>query len=113
MFEGFETEEEYLDSLKKDDNYHFTIPFEYIKKNYGNDEVDMARAYMEVDVDWDEYEHGYSISWYCPEESTIDPSQGNADIDDFYENAVESEVLERLDSMGITSEARVSGIGRY
>ena len=31
--EDYDTEEEYLDSLKKEDHYHFTVPFTYIKKN--------------------------------------------------------------------------------
>lgn len=29
----YECEEDYLRTLKKDDRYHFSIPFEYIKKN--------------------------------------------------------------------------------
>ena len=33
----FKNEDENLKSLKKKDRYHFSIPFEYIKKNLGND----------------------------------------------------------------------------
>ena len=90
---GFDSEEEYLDSLKQDDNYHFSIPFEYIKKNHGNGEYDLATAYMEVDVIWDETEHGYIKSYYCPQENEIDPEQGNADISDFYEKVIKIRII--------------------
>ena len=113
MFNGYESEEEYLKSLKQDDHYHFSIPFEYIEKNYGNDNADMATAIMEVDVDWDDIDNGYKITYNCPLEYLIDQSQGNSDIDGFYEYAVEYQVLALLDSMGITAEARFSGTGRY
>ena len=47
-----------LDSLKRADCYHFSIPFEYIEKNYGNDIYEVAIACMEIDVDWDESNGG-------------------------------------------------------
>ena len=31
---GFENEEDYLRSLKKEDSYTFSYPFEYIAKNH-------------------------------------------------------------------------------
>lgn len=111
MFGEFENEDEYLMSLKQDDSYHFTIPFEYIEKNYGDDQYDIATTNMEVDVEWSESERGYRISYYAPEEYLIDPVEGNGDIDEIYEYSVEPIVLQKLDSMGITSEARVGGTG--
>lgn len=45
-----------LSYLKKDDSYHFSFPFEYIKKNHGNDKYDIAIAYMDVDVEWSDAE---------------------------------------------------------
>lgn len=50
----YETEEDYLKTLKKDDSYHFSIPFEYIEKNYGEGNYDIGTAYMEIDVQWDD-----------------------------------------------------------
>ena len=50
-----------LSYLKKEDSYHFSIPLEYIKKNYGNDNYDIAIAYMDVDVQWDDNEQGYMM----------------------------------------------------
>lgn len=112
MFNGYATEEDYLDSLKQDDHYHFSIPFEYIVKLYDNDECDVDEAVMEVDVDWDDSEHGYKVSYECPDMYKIDPAEGNGDEDEIYENIVESDVLRQLESMGITCEAMVGGIGR-
>lgn len=111
MFGEYDNEDEYLMSLKQDDSYHFSIPFEYIEKNYGNDNYDIATTNMEVDVQWSDSELGYKISYYAPEDYLIDPAEGNGDIDEIYETAVEPIVLEELDSMGITSEARVGGTG--
>lgn len=104
-------DEEYLKSLKQDDSYHFTIPFEYIIKNHGDDTYDIGTTYMEVDVEWDDIELGYAISYFVPEMDQINPEEGNGDEDEFYESWVESVVLGRLESMGITSEALISGRG--
>lgn len=109
----FPDEAEYLMSLKQDDNYHFTIPFEYIKKNYGNDNYDIAITNMEVDVQWSDSEKGYVISYYIPDMHLIDPSEGNGDEDELYEYAVEQIVLDKLESMGITEEILVNGIGHW
>lgn len=108
----FDSDDEYLMSLKKDDSYHFTIPFEYIKKNYGNDNYDIGTTNMEVDVQWSDSEMGYSISYNVPEMYLIDPAEGNSDESEFYEySGVETEVRSRLASMGITAEALVGGTG--
>ena len=40
---GFEDELDYLRSLKKDDSYTFSYSFEYIAKNYGNDNTTSTR----------------------------------------------------------------------
>lgn len=100
-------EEEYLDSLKKADSYHFSIPFEYIKKNYGNDKYDVATTNMEIDVVWDADYHGYQISHYVPDMYLIDPSEGNGDEDEFYSQIVYFEVMDKLDSLGIPPSAIV------
>lgn len=94
-----------LESLKQEDHYHFSIPFEYIEKNYGNDNYDIATAYMEVDVDWDESLDGYSVTYYCPDEGLIDQSQGNSDMDGFFESDVYYVLRDELEEAGVSSEA--------
>ena len=100
-------EDEYLLSLKKEDSYHFSIPFEYIKTNYGHDKYDIATTNMEVNVEWSDVELGYVISYDVPEMYLIDSTQGNGDVDDFYDNYVEGIVRNNLAALGITAEAIV------
>lgn len=107
----YHNEDEELRALKKDDSYHFTIPFEYIKKNYGNDNYDIGITDMEVDVTWNDSELGYVITYHVPEMYLIDSAEGNGDENEFYHYGVEPEVLSRLESIGITAEALAYGTG--
>ena len=100
----YDAELEELRALKKDDHYHFSIDFEYIVKNNGDDDYEVGTATMEIDVDWDDDNAGYRISYYCDSMYEIDPNEGNGDLDSFYESACEMEVLDNLESMGITAE---------
>ena len=95
---SFENEAEYMKSLKGNDNYHFSIPFTYIKKRLGNDEYEDGMATMEVDFTWDESQLGYTVSYFCPDESDIDPAEGNGSIDDFWEYDVLYKAKEELSS---------------
>ena len=105
-------ERDYLQSLKKKKHYHFSIPFDYIKKNHGNGVWDMATAKMEVDVRWDEAQLGYVITYYCPKQHKISLAEGNGDMAEMYHlNGPEDIVLDKLSRMGITSEALVEGTG--
>ena len=94
-----------MSSFKRDDSYHFSIPFEYIAKNNGNDQYEDATAFMEVDVEWDDNAGCYVISYFCPDEDLIDPEQGNGSIEDFYQGDVRDVVMEELASLGIDPEA--------
>jgi len=105
----FHDEEEYMRSLKKEDHYHFSIPFTYIKKKYGNDQYDDGTAIMEVDVDWDESNLGYSITHHVPDMHLIDPAEGNGTEENFWEYPVYFEVKDELESMGIPAEALSNG----
>lgn len=97
----YECEEDYLRTLKKEDSYHFSIPFEYIKKNYGNGKYDIDTAIMEVSVQWDDACCGYKMAHNCPDMYKIDPSEGNGDEDEFFEYEVRFAVEDLLDRMGI------------
>ena len=81
----FNSDEEFMDSLKKDDHYHFSVPFSYIKRRLGNDEYVDGTAIMEVDIDWNAAEHGYTASHYVPDMHLIDPNEGNGDEQSFWE----------------------------
>lgn len=106
--EMYESEEDYLDTLKEDDSYSFSIEFEYTVKD-DDDGYDTATAVMDVDVDWSDSEHGYVVTYSCSDEDQIDPDAGNGDLEEFYETAVYDEVMSLLESEGIDSDAIVNG----
>ncbi|GAP61279.1 hypothetical protein AHiyo1_49650 [Arthrobacter sp. Hiyo1] len=102
--QGFENEEDYLKSLKKEDSYTFSYPFEYIAKNHGNDKYDIDMATMEVRVEWSDFQVGYVISYSVPDMYKIDPAQGNSDAKGFYDYQVYDRLLADLSSVGIESD---------
>ncbi|MDQ0375942.1 hypothetical protein [Cellulomonas humilata] len=103
---GFENELDYLRSLKKDDSYTFTYPFEYIAKNHGNDNYDIATTDMFVRVEWSDTEAGYAMAYDVPEMYKIDPSEGNGDAASFYDSAVSWRLEDDLNALGIGFELR-------
>lgn len=90
---------------KKDDSYHFSLPFEYIQKNYGNGNYDIATTNMEIDVEWDDNEEGYRITYSVPDMYLIDPAEGNDDEEGFYENIVRWQLFDILSTYGIGVES--------
>jgi hypothetical protein len=103
---GYTNELDYLRSLKRDDSYTLTYPFDYIAKNYGNDNYDIATADMIVTLTWSEAEAGYKVAYDVPEMAKIDPSEGNSDAAGFYEYGVYSKLIDELDALGIGFEIR-------
>ena len=103
---GFESEEDYLRSLKKDDSYTFYYEFQYIAKNHGNDKYDIDTATMVVRVEWSDLQAGYEASYDVPEMHKIDPSEGNSGAEGFYEHDVYWRLIPDLDDLGIGSELR-------
>lgn len=103
----YEREEDYLKTLKKRECYHFSIPFEYIKKNHGDGNYDIGIAKMEIDVKWDDTYYGYRITHHCPDMHKIDQKEGNGDENEFYDCIVEEIVFEKLEALGIGPTAIV------
>ncbi len=89
--EEYESEDDYLDTLKLGDSYYTSIDFEY-----QTDDGDWASATMEVEANWSDWNHGYEISYSSDEESYVDL----ADIFD----AHFSEVHGWLQGEGISDE---------
>lgn len=99
----YASEDEYFDSLKVNDSYHFSIPFEYIAVNHGDGNYEIGTAYMEVDVTWSDSAHEYLISYYSPDAGNIDPTQGNDSVDGFFMNEVYDKAVSQLVSQGVPS----------
>lgn len=106
--QGFENELDYLRSLKKEDSYTFSYPFEYIAKNYGDDNYDIDTAMMDVRVEWSDFQAGYEVSYEVPDMHKIDPAQGNGDAQEFFEGDVYWRLIADLDALGIGPELRVA-----
>lgn len=104
--QGFEYELDYLRSIKKDDSYTFTYPFEYIAKNHGNDNYDIATTDMVIRVEWNDSDAGYTRTYDVPDMYKIDPSEGNGDAESFYESDVYSRFEDDLDALGIGFDLR-------
>ncbi|MEU8883836.1 hypothetical protein [Streptomyces hydrogenans] len=100
----YENELDYLRSIKKDDSYTFTYPFEYIAKNHGNDNYDIGTVDMVVRVQWADAEAGYKVTYDVPEMDKIDPAEGNGDAESFYEGNVYWRLVSDLDGLGIGTE---------
>ena len=101
---GFANEQDYLRSLKQDDSYTFTYPFEYIAKNHGNDKYDIDTADMVVRVEWNDAQAAYVISYDVPDIDKIDPGQGNSGAEEFYEFNVYWRLISDLASLDIGQE---------
>lgn len=100
-FHGFATEEDYLRSLKQDDSYTFTYPFEYIAEKYGDANYDIDTADMVVRVDSGDAQAAYVISYDVPDMDQIDPGQGNSDAEGFYQFDVYWRLISDLEGLGI------------
>jgi len=101
---GYENEEDYLASLRKDDSYSFTYRFEFIAKNHGNDNYDIDTADMDVQVEWSDSVAGYTISYDVPDMYRIDAAQGNGDAESFYESDIRWRLMSDLEAKGIGPE---------
>jgi hypothetical protein len=103
---GFADEADYLRSLKKDDRYDLTYPFEYIAGNRGDGDYDIGLATMLVHVEWSEAQIGYVVSYEVPDMHVIDASQGNGDTAEFFEHDVHRRLIADLDDLGVGYEVR-------
>lgn len=100
---------EYLLSLKRNDSYHYSIPFEYVKEVYDleNDDVLMDTAYIEIDVEWSDETLGYEFSYYCSTDIpqiVIDGMEINETIEGIFNHVTDDELMDRLHSDGIENE---------
>ncbi len=101
----YDSEDDYMDSLKQDDSYHFSFPFEYIKCHLSDGDVETETAYMEIDMQWSDSNHGYIVTHHVPNMYDIDSSEGNSDEDDIYEYDIRPQLEDKLDRLGIPASA--------
>ena len=102
-FDEFDNEEDYLDSLKKEDSYTLEIDFEYYKKTDGDDVIEYGYSTMYVEIYWDADQHGYFLGNYsCPDEDEILNSDDGRDLDTLFEDEIHHLLEDRMnDEYGI------------
>ena len=103
--EKFEDEDEYLRSMKQDDSYQFSYPYEYVADRFGDgdDDVKLLSARLNVSLAWDDSSApGYVVS-YTVDSPTPIPNDWTGDADQIF-NDLWSEVTADLGSLGIGPE---------
>ena len=104
----YEDEGDYLETLKLDDSYHFSYPFEYIVERIGDDDYETDTTTMEVDVYWDYEEHGYKVNYNLIDSNKV-PIEYNGDEDAIFTDIIYFKVVDDLYSLGISNETFAFG----
>lgn len=99
-------EDDELESMKKDDSYFYSISFEWPVRD-GEGEWTTLSTTMDVEVEWNDYERGYEISFDCPDEDKIVNSGGN--LAECYNDCVLDEVIAYLNCEDIPVDAICGG----
>ena len=106
MYNGYENEDDYVRSLKKDDTYSFSYTYEYIVNRFGDgdDDVELANATVNITVSWDDSSvPGYTLSWniYAP---TSLPNEYTSSKEGIFEEVSDMYLSSDLFANGISSE---------
>ena len=67
MYDDYDSEDDYLRSLKQDDSYSFQYTYEYVANRYGDgeDDVELESATVDVTLSWDDSSApGYTVSYH-------------------------------------------------
>ena len=97
----FDNDDDYLDSLKRDNSYYFSIPFSWDVRNEDGEWYTVSTS-MDVDAEWDDYDHGYKVSYDCGDSDELE--RGGAVLSECFESLYD-EVYAKFDSEGIPSDA--------
>lgn len=102
----YDNEENELYSLKRDDSYFYSIPFEWdIKDDDG--EWKTLSTTMDVNVEWSDFDVAYKISFTCPDEDEIVAC--GSSLTECYNDCVRDEVVARLNSEGVATDVIYDG----
>jgi hypothetical protein len=103
----FEDEDEYLRSLKLDDVYSFSYPYEYVADRFGDgdDDVTLETATLTVLLVWDDSPApGYEVSASVDSPTPI-PNEWTGDATEIFSD-LWSDIAADSDSYGIGPELR-------
>ncbi|MCM3631500.1 hypothetical protein M3194_29830 [Paenibacillus glycanilyticus] len=106
MVNGYENEDDYIRSLKKNDTYRFSYNYEIIVNRFGegNDDVELANAIVNIIVSWDDSSvPGYIISWNVDAPISL-PNEWNDSKEKIVEDVCVRYLYSDLRANGISSE---------
>lgn len=95
----------YLRSMKQDDSYHFSYPFEYITERFGDgeDDIKLDIATVNVSLSWDDSTvPGYVVS-YTVDSPTPIPNEWTGNADELF-FALWFEITADVEGCDISSE---------
>jgi len=106
MHNNYDNEDDYIRSLKKEDEYEFSYHYEYIVNRYGDgdDDVELANATVDITVSWDDTSvPGYTLSYqvYAP---TSLPNDYTDNEEGIFQEVCDMYLENDLTSIGISSE---------
>lgn len=106
MSNSHENEDDYIRSLKKDDTYHFSYPYEYIVNRHGDedDDVELANATVDIRVSWDDSSApGYELSYQVSAPTSL-PNDFTTSEEGIFREVRDTYLTNDLASIGISPE---------
>lgn len=106
MFNGYDNEDDYVRSLKKEDEYNFSYSYEYIVSRYGDgdDDVELAEAIVDIKVSWDDTSvPGYTLSYQVNAPTSL-PNEYTTTEEGVFQEVCDNYLMNDLISIGISPE---------
>lgn len=105
MYNGYENEDDYVRSLKKNDTYRFLYNYEIIVNRFGDgDDVELANATVDISVSWDDSSvPGYIISWNVDSPTSL-PNEWTNSKEEIVKEVCSWYLRSDLEAIGISSE---------
>lgn len=106
MYDGYENEDDYVRSLKKNDTYRFSYNYEIIVNRLGDgdDDVEVANATVDITVFWDDSSvPGYIISWNVNAPTSL-PNEWTNSKEEIVKEVIVMYLYSDLEANGISSE---------
>lgn len=107
MYNGYENEDDYIRSLKKNVTYRFSYNYEIVVNRFGNgdDDVELANATIDITVSWDDSSGpGYIISWNVDAPTSL-PNEWTGSKEEIVKEICIGYLLNDLEASRISSEA--------
>ena len=106
MYNGYENEDDYVRSLKKNDTYRFSYNYEIVVNRFGDgdDDVELANATVDITVSWDDSSvPGYVVSWDVDAPTSL-PNEWTNSKEEIVKEVIVRDLYSDLEAKGVSSE---------